>query len=200
MEILRTFDENYHYIKDESRDVVHREGLWHETFHCWLIDEEFIYIQRRSANKKDFPCLFDITAAGHLEADETVEDGVREIKEELGVQVDFSSLIKVGVIHDVIELPSFYDYEFAHVYLYPSTFIQEDFSLQVEEVESIHKIRRQDFIGLCLGKIEQVNCTSMTDLTEDKIGLVDFVPHLPPYFEVLAEKLKVLTLAKINKI
>lgn len=200
MEKLRTFDKNYRYIGDENRDIVHREGLWHETFHCWFIDEQFIYIQKRSANKKDFPSLFDITAAGHLEADETVEDGIREIKEELGIQVDFSSLIKVGVIHDVIELQNFYDYEFSHVYLYPSTFIQEDFSLQEEEVESIHKVRQQDFIGLCLGKIEQVNCTSMTDLTEYKIGLVDFVPHPPTYFEVLAEKLKVLTLAKVKKI
>lgn len=200
MEILRTFDENYHYIGDENRDVVHREGLWHETFHCWLIDEEFIYIQKRSANKKDFPSLFDITAAGHLEADETIKDGIREIKEELGIQVGFSSLIEIGVIRDVIELPNFYDYEFAHVYLYQSTFKMGDFSLQKEEVDGIYKIRQNDFIDLCLGKIKQVNCISMTDLTEYKIGIIDFVPHPPTYFKALAEKLKMLSLAKTQKI
>lgn len=200
MEKLRTFDKNYHYLGDESRDIIHQKGLWHETFHCWFIDEQFIYIQKRSTNKKDFPALFDITAAGHLEADEMIEDGVREIEEELGLQVPFSSLIKVGILQDVIELPNFYDYEFAHVYLYQSTFKLEDFSLQQEEVESIHKIKQEDFIDLCLGEIEKVNCTSMTDLTKCQIGLVDFVPHPSTYLQALAEKLQVLTLAKFKKI
>lgn len=200
MEKIRTFDENYHYLGDENRDFVHQKGLWHETFHCWFLDTQFIYIQKRSTNKKDFPALFDITAAGHLEADETIKDGVREIKEELGVHVPFSSLMKVGVLRDVIELPNFYDYEFANVYLYQSTFQREDFSLQIEEVDSIHKIGQQDFIDLCFGKVQRVNCTSMTDLSEHQIGLTDFVPHPSTYFETLAEKLEALALAKFKKI
>ena len=82
MERLKVFDESYTYVKEDSRDEVHRKGLWHETFHCWLMDDEFVYIQKRSAVKKDFPGLFYITAAGHILATETVMDGIREVEEE----------------------------------------------------------------------------------------------------------------------
>lgn len=102
MEYVKTFDENYTYVKDESRDNVHQAGLWHETFHCWLMDEQFVYIQKRSAEKKDFPGLFDITAAGHILATETIEDGIREVEEELGLTVDLSRFYSKGVVHDVI--------------------------------------------------------------------------------------------------
>lgn len=78
MEKLKVYDEQYNYVREESRDVIHAKGLWHETFHCWLVDGDEVLIQKRSAAKKDFPGLFDITAAGHLLSDEKVMDGLRE--------------------------------------------------------------------------------------------------------------------------
>ena len=69
-EWLNTFNDRHVKIGVESRTNVHAQGLWHETFHCWfvkLVDiEPHLYFQQRSEVKKDFPCLFDITAAGHL--------------------------------------------------------------------------------------------------------------------------------------
>lgn len=190
VEQIKTFDENYTYVKDESRDNVHREGLWHETFHCWLIDEQFVYIQKRSAEKKDFPGLFDITAAGHILATETVEDGIREVEEELGLVVDLSKLYTKGVIRDRIELPNFQDYEFANVFLYESTFVPSDFSLQVEEVASIHVVERKAFIQLCLNEVKTLTCTNIFDEASAEIGLSDFVPHEKNYFEEIARIIK----------
>ncbi|WP_347561789.1 NUDIX hydrolase [Bacillus timonensis] len=101
-ERIKIFDDHKNPIGVASRSDVHRIGYWHEVFHCWFIDNEegidYIYLQLRSKNKKDYPNLFDVTAAGHLLADETVEDGVREIKEELGIDVAFEELIKLGVL------------------------------------------------------------------------------------------------------
>lgn len=197
MEVVKVFNEHFQQVGEDTRTNVHLTGSWHETFHCWLIDEESIYVQRRSATKQDFPCLFDITAAGHLEADETVEDGVREIEEELGISVKFANLSPIGVVKDVIILPHFYDYEFAHVYLYESTFSREDFSLQEEEVDSIHTIKKQDFIDLCFGKVDGIPCFHLADKTVHKISLADFVPHQPTYFKAIA---KALSLAENEKI
>ena len=186
VEYVKTFDENYTYVKDESRDYVHQEGLWHETFQCWLLDEQFVYIQKRSAGKKDFPGLFDITAAGHILATETVEDGIREVEEELGLAVVLSQLRSKGVIRDVIELPNFHDYEFANVFLYESTFRASDFSLQVEEVASMHSVRKEDLIQLFLQEVDTVTCTNIMDEAFTEIRLSDFVPHDKTYFEEIA--------------
>lgn len=190
MEKLKVFDRNYTYVKNEFRDIIHRKGLWHETFHCWLVDEKFIYIQKRSAKKKDFPNLYDISAAGHLLANETVKDGVREVKEELGIEVDLSKLHAKGVVRDRIELPDFHDYEYANIYLYESTFVPSDFILQREEVESIHVVNRNAFIRLCLNKINTVTCTNIFNQASVEIGLSDFVPHEHTYFEKIAHLIK----------
>src|SRR4051794_30055162 len=86
VEKLRIFDENHNQIGIATRDEVHKLGHWHETFHCWIVGKESgintIYFQIRSAVKKDYPSLLDITAAGHLSSDETVKDGIREVQEE----------------------------------------------------------------------------------------------------------------------
>ena len=135
VERLKVFDEDYEYVGEETREAIHKKGLWHETFHCWLTDGVHVFIQKRSATKKDFPSLYDITAAGHLMVNEEIMDGVREIEEELGIDVDPSKLKRMGAVRDVIKLPSFIDKEFANVFLYTSTFSQDDFSLQQDEVE-----------------------------------------------------------------
>ncbi|WP_203249210.1 NUDIX hydrolase [Sporosarcina beigongshangi] len=190
MERLKVFDESYTYVKEADRDEVHRQGLWHETFHCWLVDDEFVYIQKRSAVKKDFPGLFDITAAGHILATETVMDGIREVEEELGLAVDMKRIDAKGIIRDVIELPGFIDREFANVFLYHSTYQPSEFLLQQEEVASVHAVKRQELRNLFLIETEVVVCTNIFDGTVLEIGLVDFVPHERTYFEQVARLLK----------
>lgn len=186
MERLKVFDENYTYLRDESRDNVHLKGLWHETFHCWLLDEKFIYIQKRSNVKKDFPGLYDITAAGHILSTETVMDGIREVEEELGIEIDMQKLHSKGIVRDGIELSNFIDHEFANVFLYESTFTARDFSLQLEEVESVHIVKREDLIQLFLSEVMTVTCRNIHDGTTVIISLPDFVPHERMYFEQVA--------------
>jgi ADP-ribose pyrophosphatase YjhB (NUDIX family) len=45
---------------------------------------------------KNFPGLLDVSAAGHIEAGESIEHGIREVREELGIEIDRSRLIKLG--------------------------------------------------------------------------------------------------------
>lgn len=93
LELLKIFGDDRNQIGVASRKDVHRLGYWHEAFHCWFVSNEkgidYIYLQLRSNSKKDYPNLLDITAAGHLLANETVRDGVREIKEEIGNRCPF---------------------------------------------------------------------------------------------------------------
>ncbi|MBB4827093.1 isopentenyldiphosphate isomerase [Sporosarcina luteola] len=186
MEMLKVYDVQYNYVVDESRDVIHAKGLWHETFHCWLIDGENVLIQKRSATKKDFPSLFDITAAGHILSNEKVMDGIREIEEELGIPVDESKLRLMGIVRDVIELPGFIDREFTNVFLYSSTFTPTEFSLQEEEVESIHAVSVTDLQALFRREVITVECRNIDNDVIESIQLSDFVPHETSYLEAIA--------------
>lgn len=55
-EWLTIFDPERNTLGKKLRDEVHRDGDWHETFHCWFVEKDaedmFLYFQLRSKNKK----------------------------------------------------------------------------------------------------------------------------------------------------
>ncbi|WJY27512.1 NUDIX hydrolase [Sporosarcina trichiuri] len=182
-ERLTVFDGNRRPIGTELRETVHRDGLWHETFQCWFItrDGGAVYVQQRSQGKKDYPGLFDITAAGHLLAGETAEDGVREIEEELGIEVSFQDLHPLGVIEDRIRTEAIDDNEFAHVFLYAVDAALPDFRLQEEEVAGICLVPLQDFAALWDGRCDTI-CTADEGR---RLTRADFVPHTEAYYRTV---------------
>ncbi|WP_042457094.1 NUDIX hydrolase [Neobacillus dielmonensis] len=193
-EVLKIFDRERNYIGTAPRSEVHRLGLWHEVFHCWFIGHEagidYIYLQIRSHRKKDYPNLLDITAAGHLLADETVQDGIREVKEEIGISLSMDELVPLGIVSYSAISESLKDNEHAHVFLYESTHHFVDYKLQLEEVSGIVRIPFRSFFELWLGELERVPAEGfkvqddgsrkkfLEDLTKEQ-----FVQHVPPYFE-----------------
>ncbi|MDR4890323.1 NUDIX domain-containing protein [Fredinandcohnia sp. QZ13] len=199
-ERIKIFDDHKNLIGVASRSDVHRIGYWHEVFHCWFIRNEegidYIYLQLRSKNKKDYPNLLDITAAGHLLADETVEDGVREIKEELGIDVAFEKLIKLGVVDYSVVQEDFIDKELANVFLYKSTNDLDDFTLQVEEVSGIVKATFFDFSQLWFGAVDEIEISGF-EIKDDgkkkkinkKVNRDRFVPHQVSFYREVIRKI-----------
>ncbi|PYZ93935.1 NUDIX hydrolase [Salipaludibacillus keqinensis] len=200
-EKITVFDENQRALGTETRGDIHQKGLWHETFHCWFITEDlgesFIYLQLRSDRKKDFSSLLDITAAGHLLANESVENGIREVKEELGIDLHFSDLTKLAVIKDVITMDSFIDNEFAHVFLYKMDDSIQDFQLQQDEVSGMVRAKFQDFYDLCFKLIEKIgvegfeinSCEEQIEVNKT-ITLLDLVPHQDAYLQEVVTRIK----------
>ena len=76
------------------RSQVHREGQWHRSVHIWIEDEwERLLLQQRSFQKDSNPGLWDISVAGHLSAGQkSLEAAVREVREEIGLEVAESRL------------------------------------------------------------------------------------------------------------
>ena len=150
-ERLAILDEQMVYIGVRTRDEVHALGFWHETFHCWFLKEEegkrYLLFQLRSAQKKEYPSLLDVTAAGHLLAGETPVDGLREVEEEVGVSISFEHLVKVGILKEEQMEDGLINREMCHVYLYLCDLGLDDFVLQEEEVS-----------GLVLVELEQFEC------------------------------------------
>ena len=193
-EKLRVYDEQGNPQGIETRQAVHEKGLWHETFHCWVVgrrdSRSKVYLQLRSEAKKDFPGLFDITAAGHLLADETVEDGVREVKEELGLEVDFDKLILLDMVKDQMEMPGFIDNERCHCFLYPMPNNNDlRFELQLEEVSGMGEVDFEALADLFAGKEEEVEIEGFIATLDGhspfkkRISLKDIVPHSSSYLE-----------------
>lgn len=182
-----------------SRDEIHRKGLWHETFHCWIVEmadeTPLIHLQLRSSDKKDFPDLLDISAAGHILAHETVEDGVREIGEELGVEAGFDELIPLGVIKDRLIVQNFIDNERCHVFLYKTEErLDNKYDFQPEEVAGMFKFDFWEFAALCRGAVESIESrgevSGRSKLVPRQITLADLVPHEPSYLKEVVDRIQ----------
>ena len=196
VEMLTVVDINRNQLGVKSREAVHRDGDWHETFQCWFIEQientYYIYVQKRSANKKDYPSMYDITAAGHLLVGETVEDGVREIKEELGIDVSLDELTFLQAIPNSITLPNLIDNEISLVYLYE---VKKPirYSFLDEEVEAVMRVKLSDFEKLVFGEVDQVFCQKHEDGEINgcciTISKSQMVPHEMNYFKKVMNKI-----------
>ncbi|WP_404470474.1 NUDIX domain-containing protein [Sutcliffiella horikoshii] len=201
MEQLKVFNKERTYLGTASRDEVHIKGHWHETFHCWIKAEingkEYLYFQLRSKEKKDYPGLLDITAAGHLLSHENVEDGVREVEEEIGIKVGMDELSYLGVIPYEKELEDFIDREHAHVYLLKRYIPLESFTLQTEEVSGIFIVPLEDFYQLWFGNMTDVSIEGIKENAHGervkitmKVDEKMFVPHNDTFYKETLEALK----------
>lgn len=180
MEYLDIYDEQGNFLGTEERSVVHTKGLWHKTVHCWLYDKEGnIFFQRRA----DRGTLYT-TSSGHLSAGESVTEAFqREIKEEIGLDIDASDATHVNVVPfqmDRIKEDGsvFRDRAFANVYvdLYEGDY--KDFHMDESEVSGIVIVNAKDALelfqkeeGTLLGKEISVN----NEVTEREIRLTEFL-------------------------
>ncbi|MGD6965938.1 NUDIX hydrolase [Rossellomorea vietnamensis] len=200
-ETLTIFNNEGVPIGTALRDEVHQKGYWHETFHCWFIERKegscYLYFQLRSLKKKDYPNLLDITAAGHILSHETFEEGIREVREETGIEVSFADLVPMGIIPYEVIAENFIDRERARLFLYEFTGSMEDFSLEEEEVSGIYRAEFDQFEKLIDGGIEYIHLEGfqMTlDGKREKKELTaqkkDFVPHENSYYQAVLENIR----------
>lgn len=159
--MLDIYNDRMELVGQKPRSEVHGNGYWHKAFHCWIIYKDkagqaYVIVQKRSATKDVVPNSLDITAAGHLEAGEKPEDGLRELKEELGVQVDANKLTFLGVHVEVYSDSKVVNREFDHVYFLEINKDLKDFKVQPEEVVALTKIKLEDGIKLFSKQVDSI--------------------------------------------
>lgn len=199
-ELINIFNEQRVPVGTATREDVHKYGYWHEVFHCWFLSKDenidYIYFQLRSDNKKDYPSLLDITAAGHLLSTETVEDGTREIEEELGINVSLSELIPLGIVDYIVTREQLIDKEIAHMYVHRYSGTLDEFTLQQEEVSGIFIARFDDFYELWMNGKEEIDIQGFViddkgnrTNTNKKVGKEQFVPHEEAFYQVIVKRI-----------
>jgi len=169
-----------------EKKEAHQKGLWHRVFTCLVIHTEHqtAYLQRKAPGRYRFerPDYMDVTVGGHYEAGERIEDGVREIQEEIGIAPAFSDLVSLGQRQTAAVLAENYDNrEFQHIFLLPTTKALSDFSFQDDEVTSLVGVPLTEGLELMRGTLEslQVNAVFRGNMSEPRpitITQKDFVP------------------------
>ena len=97
-EYLDIFDENWNPTGEVlEKEEAGRLGKWHRAAHIWIVNPRGeLLLQLRSPAKKTHPNMWDISAAGHVRAGESVIDGgIREMREELGVEIAADMLVEI---------------------------------------------------------------------------------------------------------
>lgn len=130
-----------------DKNFAHQNGLFHPTVHIWLYTPTpALLMQKRGSQKQTFPNLWDVSVAGHVAAGESVlEAAIREIKEEIGLNINPKELTRIAVRKNINNFPNgIIDCEFQHVYLSPLKTNIKDLILQQEEVEEVRLFSFQE--------------------------------------------------------
>jgi isopentenyldiphosphate isomerase len=173
-----------------EKSEAHRLGLWHRCFHCWICGSDaagpYLLLQRRAAAKDTWPGYLDITAAGHLSAGEEPLDGLREIEEELGLQVNPERLVPLGTIKIEQQLPTGYDRELHEIFLLRDDTPPEKLHLQKEEVESVFRLNLDDVKTLYVTGEAPAHEYKQGKRSTTRIHLTEFVPQNENYLAQIA--------------
>jgi isopentenyldiphosphate isomerase len=188
-EMLSVYDDELNEIGRELRSEIHSKGLLHQVVHCWIVDnsvqEKWIYFQQRSYKKRDFPGLYDISAAGHMDVGEEAEEAVkRETQEEVGIVIDPKKLKFVGTIREKLKLNEFFNNEICQIYLYP---VKRPKFYPGYEVEKMVKISLGELKKYVFDDLENIEAFLVDTESKIIIRSQDFCLHKKEYLEVVID-------------
>ena len=172
-ELLDIFDEeNKPTNIKKTRSDAHKDGSWHRVVHAIIYNSKGeMLIQLRAKDKKHYPNLWDISAAGHISAGEDpIVSCMREIEEEVGLKVDVSELKLYGIDKgSVLKDDGDKDNEFGYVYFLKFDGDVNSLKPQIEEVQ----------------KVEFISLDKLEDELKNDSGR--FCPHGDYWFEMINE-------------
>lgn len=203
-EKIDIYDADLRHIGIMDRNEAHLKGHWHITYHCAVVTKREggdILFQLRSEENINFPNLLDISAAGHLEAGEKVEHGIREVSEELGIPLSMGTLHSLGYRVEVADqVNGQKNREYQAVYMLHLDIPLSEYKPQVEEVAGLFWLNIQRGINLFSGsrttaKMHGIkynkNFKKWESITR-KVTVKDFIPRIQNYYLtlcIMAERL-----------
>lgn len=155
-----------------ERKEAHRKGIPHRTSHVWIARRRSgqvqILLQKRCLTKDSYPGCYDISSAGHIPAGvDFVPSALRELKEELGIDVCAQDLVECGTrsitLDEEFYGEPFHDRQFSKVFLLWLDKEASDFKVQREEIDSVCWMNFSD----CKRAVENhaiPNCIDMEEL------------------------------------
>ncbi|MEI6835774.1 MAG: NUDIX domain-containing protein [Candidatus Falkowbacteria bacterium] len=137
-----------------SKKEAHEQGLWHRSVHVWVINSQNeVLLQRRSPLVDNYPDKWDISAAGHVSAGEDcLTAALREIKEEIGLDIKPEELILIGQARQMGKREGYINNEINPIYIVKKDLEVTKIKKQYEEVAEVKFIPYQELQNLIKNK------------------------------------------------
>lgn len=180
------------WIGRRTRGEVHAEGLWHQVFHCLVVRTGAparVVLQQRHEGVRSFPGKLDLSATGHLEAGESPLEGVRELVEELGVEVDPGRLVPLGARLLVDDGGEGRNRERVNAYLLADDRPLERFRPDPSAVAALVELGTADLLALLADPAHRAPARRWTPgaaVGDCTVTAADLVPAVDGYWTVLA--------------
>ncbi len=195
-ELFEIFNDQWENIGLKERALVHVDGDWHRALEIHLVNplKESIIFQQRWSDKDTEPSKLWAAAAGHYAPGESFSDGLREVKEEINLDVD--EIVKNAqwkfyrimgertfvLMRDEIKddkwntlKKKILNREFQDIGILVSEIELSQLKMQREELDGLLEFRNQDIIDLFEGKLDWI--THINWLLFDKDWEV--IPYKP---------------------
>ncbi|MCK5815930.1 MAG: NUDIX domain-containing protein [Flavobacteriaceae bacterium] len=175
-EFIDILNDDLSFLKTCLKSEAHKHGYLHASVHVWFytVNGE-ILLQKRSPNKIAFPNLWDVSVAGHISTGETaIASAVREIKEEIGLNILLKDLEYIGLHRELHQHTNdFIDNEVHYIYLSKLSTNINQLTIQEEELSAIKLINIHTFSEA----LKEPNHESI------------YVPHHPTYYSFIFDEI-----------
>jgi len=162
-------------------------NIEHQIYTMCMIQRNNEILLLKRPNHRGFPGY--IAPGGKVDFPESiVQAAIREVKEELGLQIDVRDVVKMGMTSCSIVSENMIDNEFCHVYIYPFEHDWNSFALQYEEVSGVVRARLNEAEAFFLGETTTLNIEGYEYFPDGQrvkivrpVGTAQFVPYRELY-------------------
>ena len=134
--------------KIATREECHKNGYWHRAVYAFIIDNNGnVLLQKRSANKKLWPNMWDVTVGGHVDSGEFGRQAlIRETKEELGIEISDEDIKYLVGSTSINEQGDIINKHYNECYLITKNIDVSNIVIQKEEVSEVKYFSREELI------------------------------------------------------
>jgi isopentenyldiphosphate isomerase len=175
-ELIDILNEDLTIQKTCLKSYAHMHGLLHASVHIWFYTMKGeILFQKRAKTKIAFPNIWDVSVAGHIGTNENIyQAAIREIKEEISIDISKSELISIGKFKEYIKnTPMFIANETHSLFLCPLNYKIKALNIQTEELSELKLIPIEKF---------QKELKFL-------ISKKEYVPHQHDYYDIILSEI-----------
>lgn len=161
-EMIDIYDCFNKHVGVMPRDEAHAKGIWHRTINFLVVETttNSLIFQDKKVELDLEDGFFVKTNGGHIQAGETMEESVRELSEELGIERKLEDLIYVGTNQTSVDFgENFLIREFMYYYLVPIDDVHSQIEFKDGEVGRVISVPIKEGLDLLQGKTDEIGVT-----------------------------------------